>query len=218
MLLKEVNATILCLVPKRPNVSVMGDFRPIACCNVIYKCITKILSNIMLPLLDSMISRNQSAFIPGCNIAENVLLAQEMIRNYHRKDGQLRCTTKIDLMKAYDSVNWNFLIHCLSCSGFPLKFVNWIKECITSPRFSISLNGTLVGYFEEAKGLRQGDPLSPYLFVIAMEVISRIMGKYTGYNSGFKFHPKCSNCSLPTYVLLMTCCCFLRLVYLLLRM
>jgi hypothetical protein len=196
MLLKEVNATILSLVPKRPNVSVMGDFRPIACCNVIYKCITKILSNRMLPLLDSMISRNQSAFIPGRNIAENVLLAQEMVRNYHRKDGQPRCTMKIDLMKAYDSVNWNFLIHCLSCFGFPPKFVNWIKECITSPRFSISLNETLVGYFKGAKGFRQGDPLSPYLFVIAMEVFSRIMCEFTGSNSGFKFHPRCSKLQL----------------------
>jgi len=87
-LLKEVNATILPLVPKKPDVNVMGDFRPIACCNVVYKCITKILSNRMLPFLDSMVSRNQSAFIPGRNIAENVLLALELVRNYHRKDGK----------------------------------------------------------------------------------------------------------------------------------
>jgi hypothetical protein len=73
-----VNATILALVPKKPNASVMGYFRPIACCNVIYKCITKILSNRMLSLLDFMISRSQSAFIPGRNIAENVLLAQRI--------------------------------------------------------------------------------------------------------------------------------------------
>jgi len=87
MLLKEVNATILTLVPKKPNASFMGDFRPIACCIVIYKCITKILSNRMLQVLDSLISWNQSAFIPGRNIAENVLLAQELVQNYRRKDG-----------------------------------------------------------------------------------------------------------------------------------
>jgi hypothetical protein len=63
ILLKEVNATILTLVPKKPNALVMGDFRPIACCNVLYKCITKIMSNRMLPFLDSLISRNQSAFV-----------------------------------------------------------------------------------------------------------------------------------------------------------
>jgi hypothetical protein len=145
----------------------------------------------MLPIVDSMVSRTQSAFIPGRNIAENVLLAQELVRNYHRKDGKPRCTMKIDLMKAYNSVNWDFIIHFLFCFGFPLRFVNWIKECLTSPRFSISINGTLVGYFKRAKGLWQWNPLSSYLFVIAMEVFSRITGELTGSNSGFKFHPRC---------------------------
>lgn len=111
-------------VPKKPNASFMGDFRPIACCNVIYKCVTKILSNRMMPVLDSVISQNQSAFISGRNIAENVLLAQELARNYHRKEGAPRCTMKIDLMKAYDSVNWDFIIQCLVCLGFPSKLVN----------------------------------------------------------------------------------------------
>jgi len=111
----------------------MGDFRPIACCTVIYKCINKLLSNRILPILDSMISRNQSAFIPGRNIAENVLLAQELMRNYHRKDGKPRCTLKIDLMKAYDSVNWDFIIHCLACFGFLGKFINWIKSLYNFP-------------------------------------------------------------------------------------
>jgi hypothetical protein len=196
LLLKELNATILTLVPKKPNASFMGDFRPIACCNVIYKCITKIISNRMIPILDSLVSWNQSAFIPGRNISENVLLAQELVRNYHRKGGQPRCTMKIDLMKAYDSVNWEFILHCLACFGFPVKFINWIRECITSPRFSIAINGTLVGFFKGAKGLRQGDPISPYLFVIAMEVFSKIMEDYTKAGSGFFFHPKCSRLKL----------------------
>jgi hypothetical protein len=101
-LLKEVNATILTLVPKKANPSAMGDFRPIACCNVIYKCITKITSNRLLPILNDMVSLNQSAFIPSRSISENVLLAQELVRNYHKEEGDPRCTLKIDLMKAYD--------------------------------------------------------------------------------------------------------------------
>jgi hypothetical protein len=191
MLLKEVNATIITLVPKKINPSSMGDFRPISCCNVIYKCITKILSNRMLPFLGELVGMNQSAFIPSRSISENVLLAQEIVRNYHKGNGKPRCSLKIDLMKAYDSVNWEFMIYCLHCFGFPEKFLSWIKECITSPKFSICLNGTLVGYFEGKKGLRQGDPLSPYLFVLAMEVFSRIMNVSTGTDSGFMFHPYC---------------------------
>ncbi|GLT72077.1 hypothetical protein SLA2020_440400 [Shorea laevis] len=176
MLLKEVNATILTLVPKKINPAAMGDYRPIACCNVLYKCITKILSNRLLPLLGDLVGSTQSAFIPSRSISKNVLLAQELVRNYHRNEGHPRCTLKIDLMKAYDSVNWDFLLQCLHCFGFPLNYIGWIKACITSPRFSICLNGTLVGYFEGKKGLGQGDPLSPYLFVIAMEIFSQDYG------------------------------------------
>jgi hypothetical protein len=195
-LLMEVNATILSFLPKKVNPSTMGDFRPIACCNVVYKCITKILANRMLIFLSELISMNQYAFIPSRSIAENVLLAQELVRNYHKDSGQPRCTLKIDLMKAYDFVDWEFLICCLKCFGFPTRFINWIGVCITSPRFYVCINGTMCGYFEGKRGLRQGDPLSPYLFVIAMEVFSKIMVDYTGENSGFKFHPKCANLKL----------------------
>ena len=142
----------------------------------------------MLPLLGDLVSMNQPIFIPNKSIFENVLLAQEIVRNYHKETRKSRCAMKVDLVKAYDSVE--FMIHCLHCFGLPMKFLNWINECITSPRFYVCLNGTLVGYFEGKKGLRQGDPLSPYLFVLAMEVFSRIMAECTS-KSGFKFHPNC---------------------------
>jgi hypothetical protein len=143
LLLKEVNATILTLVPKKVNLSAMGDFRPIACCNVVYKCITKIISNRMLPLLSDLVSLNQSAFIPSRNISENVLLAQEIVRDYHKDKGNPRCTLKVDLMKAYDSINWDFMMYSLHSFGFPEKFLRWIKKCITSSRFSHMLEWDL---------------------------------------------------------------------------
>jgi hypothetical protein len=101
-LLKETNAMIITLVPKKPNPSLMGYFLPISCCNVMYKCTTKILANMILPCLDSMVGHNQTVFVPNRSIAENVLLAGSRVsENYHREQGRARCTLKLDLMKAY---------------------------------------------------------------------------------------------------------------------
>ena len=81
----------------------------------------------------------------------------------HRSKGSSRCAIKADLRKAYDSVDWNFILMCLLTAGCPLQFVQWIRECITNSRFTIALNGSLVGYFQGGKGLRQGDPISVFV-------------------------------------------------------
>lgn len=102
-LIKEVYATINTFVPKNLNPSLMGDFRSISYCNVVYKCITKILANRLLP-----------CFIRNRSISENILLAQEIVKDYHKDEGQARRTIKVDLMKAYDSLGWDFILHCLT--------------------------------------------------------------------------------------------------------
>lgn len=152
-LFKEVNSTILTLVPNKKNPSFMGDYSPISYCNIIYKCITKILANRMIPRVEEVISSNQGDFFPGRGIAKNVLLAQETVSDYHKEKGKARCTLKIDLMKAYDFLSWECILRCLQCFGAPPRYIAWIWECITSPSFSIALNGTLVGYFKGRKGL-----------------------------------------------------------------
>lgn len=199
-LLKEVNATIITIVPKKPNPMKMGDFRPISCCNLIYKCITKILANRLVSCLDAIISPIQTAFVPSRSIAENVLLAQEVVRDYHKVEGKARFTLKIDLMKAYDSVSWDFPLHCLRCFGFPVNFVGWIRECITSSKFSVALNGR--------RGL---DPLSPYLFVVAMEILARLLRIVLGSKLVSAFILGVLRLILPTFVLQMTSSSFLKL-------
>ncbi|GLT48179.1 hypothetical protein SLA2020_218200 [Shorea laevis] len=173
----------------------MAEFRPISCCNLLYKCITKIIANRLKKCLPLFISNNQCAFVEGRLMVENILLAQELVKDYHKTDMQPRCTLKIDLMKAFDSVSWKFILAALEALSFPPVFVNWIKVCITSPIFSIAINGALEGYFPGKKGVRQGDPLSPYLFVICMEVLSRLLNK-AAQEGRLPFHPKCSKVGL----------------------
>ncbi|XP_039033851.1 uncharacterized protein LOC120169819 [Hibiscus syriacus] len=195
IILPAFNATVLVLAPKSLNVCMAKGFRPISCCYVFYKTITRILVSRLALFFPDMISLNQSVFVKGRNIADNTLLAQETVKGYSRKNLSPRCTIKVDLHKAFDSIGWDFLMTVLEAMGLPEVFCGWIKACITTPRYSISLNGSLVGFFKGAKGVRQGDPLSPYLFVIVMNVLSTLLDA-VAMNGVFKFHPKCKRIPL----------------------
>ncbi|XP_038991297.1 uncharacterized protein LOC120114449 [Hibiscus syriacus] len=189
-LLPAFNATTLALIPKIPNPCKVKDFRSIACCTVIYKAITKILVQRLSCFIPDLISLNQTVFIKGMSIVDNTLFAQELVRGYGRKAISPRCSMKIDLQKAFDTLHWGFLSYVLRALNIPIKFINWVEACFTEARFSISFNGTLIGYFKGARGIRQGDPLSPILYVISMNVLSRILN-LAAEKGLFSFHPKC---------------------------
>ncbi|KAL0292806.1 UNVERIFIED_CONTAM: hypothetical protein Sradi_6971300 [Sesamum radiatum] len=160
-LLKQLNATMLVLIPKIHLPVRVSDFRPIACCNVLYKAITKILVRRMQQVLDLLIDYSQNAFVPGRSIADNILLAQELMAGYNQSRLPQRCTIKVDIQKAYDSVHWDFVLESLRIFNFPSRFISWIEQCLTTPTFSISLNGSVHGFFKGARGLRQGTLCPP---------------------------------------------------------
>ncbi|XP_048605573.1 secreted RxLR effector protein 78-like [Brassica napus] len=105
-----------------------------------------------------------------------MLLATEIVKDYHKKNISSRCAIKIDISKAFDSVQCPFLLNILSAMNFPQQFIHWISLCI-STSFSVQINGELYGYFQSTRGLRQGCSLSPYLFVIVMDVLSKLLDK-----------------------------------------
>ncbi|XP_021991415.1 uncharacterized protein LOC110888183 [Helianthus annuus] len=190
-ILKQINHTILALVPKMDTPNTVLDYRPISCCNVIYKCISKIITNRVKGCLGTLVNINQSAFVPGRKISDNILITQELMHNYHVDRGPPRCALKIDIQKAYDTVSWSFLEAILVRFGFHRKMVAWIMACVTTVSYLVSVNGELHGYFLGKRGLRQGDPMSPYLFTLIMEVLSLMLQKMA-LNPAFKFHSHCS--------------------------
>lgn len=144
-LLKEVNHTIIALLPKVNSPTRITDFRPISCCNALFKCISKIIANRIKDSLTILVGSNQSAFVPGRRISDNILLTQELMHNYNLDRGPARCAFKVDIQKAYDTVDWQFLRNTLISFGFHSRMVHWIMECVSTTSFSISVNGILHG-------------------------------------------------------------------------
>jgi hypothetical protein len=174
----SLNSTYICLIPKITNPSTPSDFRPIALCNVSLKIITKTLANRIKLILPTLISPNQSAFIQGRLITDNTLIASDIF-NYlahtNRKKGFIGIKT--DMAKAYDRMEWSFIEATLTSMGFPMPMIHAIMKCVSTVAFFILINGLPSNSFFPQRGLRQGDPLSPYPFIICADVLSGLISK-----------------------------------------
>nr|XP_029148804.1 uncharacterized protein LOC114925364 [Arachis hypogaea] len=165
--------TLIVLIPKVEVPSSLREFRPISLCNVIYKIVTKVLVNRFRPFLSEIIGPLQGGFIPGRGTTENIIIAQEIMhfmRNTKSRKGTM--AFKIDLEKAYDRVDWRFLEATLVRFRFPKATINLILNCVTSSSLAVLWNGNRLQNFNPKRGLRQGDPMSPYLFVLCIEMLA----------------------------------------------
>ncbi|XP_074298000.1 uncharacterized protein LOC141628800 [Silene latifolia] len=152
-LLKEVNSTLISLIPKGNDPTTVLEYRPISCCTTIYKTINKILTARLKKVMPLLVGKEQASFVADRSIFDNTMLASEMVRGYGRKYKTPRCVVKVDIRKAFDTVNWKFLQTILPLYGLPTQFCNWITTMVTSLRFSLKINGSTEGYFMGKRGL-----------------------------------------------------------------
>eukprot|EP00253_Pinus_taeda_P009857 PITA_09857 len=178
-----VNATFISLVPKVDHPSTPNKYRPIALCNIIYKIVSKIIASRLKLLLPLIISPEQSGYVDGIILTHEIIHSLKISRNPSM-------LLKLDLSKAFDSLSWVYIEKVLMAFGFAAPWVRWIMSLISSSFFSVLINGIPSSTFHPTRGIRQGDPLSPFLFVIMAEGLCRSIrsAQQSIHLKGLSFH------------------------------
>jgi hypothetical protein len=192
--LTRINRAFLVLLPKTEAANNPSLFRPISLQNCIMKAITKVLTTRLQAAIHALVDADQTGFLSGRRISENIVYAADILRCCHNRKAPT-LVFKIDFRKAFDSVNWGSLISILRARGFDDRWCEWMDRILTTGHTAVLLNGVPGDWIRCRNGLRQGDPLSPYLFIIVADVLQRLIR--TACSAGELCHPLSASVPCP---------------------
>lgn len=204
--IEEVNMTDLMLIPKMNNPTYVSQFRLILLCNTVCKIYSKTIVNRLKIYIDDIISAFQTSFISGRNIQENIIVAQEMMHTMNHMKGKTRAfVIKVDLNKAYDNLNWQFMEKILNEVGIPNQIKRAIINAISTVKMKVLWNGNDYNLFEIRKGLRQGDPISPYIIVLCLDTLSHMINAVVGNGNWIGLAMRMTSCYLEKQLIDIWC-------------